>query len=136
MVGTEKESLPVMNKKEVEDEEGGLDGFDDEDFEDFETLPCNLKYVVICLTLPSLNGLLNGFLWPAYTNSFSKQWLACGAGRSCSSSWLFLPGIDSTDATGGWLLADSAASCYPLDICSFWASSTLTRSGLCLPRSW
>ena len=108
MVGTEKESLPVMNKKEVEDEEGGLDGFDDEDFEDFETLPCNLKYVVICLILPSLNGLLNGFLWPAYTLHFlNNGWpvvragLAQALGFSCrvltqqmqlaAGYWLIVP---------------------------------------------
>ena len=45
-----------------------------------------------------------------------RKWLACGAGRSCTRSWLLLSGIDSTDATGGWLLADSAAFCYPLGI--------------------
>ena len=105
MVGTEKESLPVMDKKEVEDEEGGLDGFDDEDF---ETLPCNLKYVVICLILPSLNGLLNGFLWPAYTLHFlNNGWpvvragLAQALGFSCrvltqqmqlaAGYWLIVP---------------------------------------------
>ena len=87
---------------------------------------------VVCLILPALNGLLNGFLWPAYTLYFQEQWLACGAGWSCTRSWLLLSGVDSTDAIGGWLLADSAACCYPLDICSSGPSSTSTRSGLCL----
>ena len=97
---------------------GDEDAVDDFDDEDFESLPCNLKYVVLCLILPALNGLINGFLWPAYTLYFPRKWLACGAGRSCTRSWLLLSGIDSTDATGGWLLADSAAFCYPLGICS------------------
>ena len=117
-MNTEKESLPVMDKKEVEDEEVDFDGWDDEDFEDFETLPCNLKYVVICLILPGAQWPSQWLALASLHPSFSKQWLACGAGRSCSSSWLFLPGIDSTDGTGGWLLADSAAWCYPLGICS------------------
>ena len=149
MVGTEKESLPVMNKKEVEDEEGGLDGFDDEDFEDFETLPCNLKYVVICLTLPSLNGLLNGFLWPAYTIHFQNNgWpvvragLAQALGFSCrvltqqmqlaAGYWLIVPlaVIHLTFAVLGFIYFDQEWAVFAEILVVFTIDPTCAIEGL------
>ena len=149
MVGTEKESLPVMNKKEVEDEEGGLDGFDDEDFEDFETLPCNLKYVVICLILPSLNGLLNGFLWPAYTLHFlNNGWpvvragLAQALGFSCrvltqqmqlaAGYWLIVPlaVIHLTFAVLGFIYFDQEWAVFAEILVVFTIDPTCAIEGL------
>ena len=106
MVGTEKESLPVMDK-EVEHEEGGLDyGFD----EDFETLPCNLKYVVICLILPGLNGLLNGLLWPAYTIYFlNNGWPVVRAGLAQALGFSFRVLTQQMQlAAGYWLIVPLA----------------------------
>ena len=92
---------------EVEDEEGGLDGFDDEDF---ETLPCNLKYVVICLILPGLNGLLNGFLWPAYTLHFlNNGWPVVRAGLAQALGFSFRVLTQQMQlAAGYWLIVPLA----------------------------
>eukprot|EP00434_Breviolum_minutum_P000100 symbB.v1.2.000087.t2/scaffold14.1/size489596/12 len=91
---------------EVEDEEGDLDGWDDEDFEDFETLPCNLKYVVICLILPGLNGLLNGLLWPAYTLHFlNNGWPVVRAGLAQALGFSFRVLTQQMElAAGYWLI--------------------------------
>ena len=37
------------------------DNFDDYDDDDLERLPCSVTYVLVCLVLPLLNGLINGF---------------------------------------------------------------------------
>lgn len=48
--------------KPVED---AWDEFDDMDYyDDVERLPCTLKYLVVCISLPLLNGFINGFAGP------------------------------------------------------------------------
>ena len=96
-----------MDKKEVEDAEGGLDGlglsFDDEDF---EALPCNLNYVAVCLILPALNGLLNGFLWPVYTLYFQENgWPVVRAGLAQGLGFCLRVLTQQMQLVGGyWLI--------------------------------
>ena len=54
-----------------DDDDYDDDDYDDDDLsdeeEDFESIPCSWKYVSVCILLPCLNGVLNGFVWPGYT---------------------------------------------------------------------
>ena len=94
--------LLVMDKKEVEDAEGGGDGFD----EDFEALPCNLNYVAVCLILPALNGLLNGFLWPVHTLYFQENgWPVVRAGLAQGLGFCLRVLTQQMQLVGGyWLI--------------------------------
>ena len=61
------------------------DFFDD----DFDRLPCSWKYVRVCLLLPALNGLLNAFLFPAYSLYFEEMdWPLVEAGVAVSTGFL------------------------------------------------
>ena len=89
--------------EDVEDVEDGFDGLDDEDF---ESLPCNLKYAIVCLILPALNGLLNGFLWPAYTLYFQENgWPVVRAGLAQGLGFCFRVLTQQMQlAAGYWLI--------------------------------
>ena len=91
----------------VEDVEDGVDGLDDEDF---ESLPCNLKYAIVCLILPALNGLLNGFLWPAYTLYFQENgWPVVRAGLAQGLGFCFRVLTQQMQlAAGYWLIVPLA----------------------------
>ena len=48
-------------------------------------LPCSFQYVKICIILPAVNGLLNSFIWPAYTLYFEEMgWELVRAGLGIS----------------------------------------------------
>ena len=63
---------------------------EDDDFDaldDVETLPCNLAYVFVRILMPTLNGGLNGFLWPGYSLHFvDMDWPLVMAGQV--SRWM------------------------------------------------
>ena len=88
------------------------DDFDalDLDDEDFESLPCDLNYAVVCLILPALNGLLNGFLWPAYTLYFQENgWPVVRAGLAQGLGFCFRVLTQQMQlAAGYWLIVPLA----------------------------
>eukprot|EP00438_Fugacium_kawagutii_P001944 Skav226039 [mRNA] locus=scaffold2502:181408:182621:- [translate_table: standard] len=85
--------------------------FDDFDEEDYETLPCSFKYVRICLLLPSVNGFLNAFLWPAYSLYFEEMgWPLVRAGLSITvgfGSRVFLQQLQLR--SGYWMIVPLSA---------------------------
>eukprot|EP00434_Breviolum_minutum_P039264 symbB.v1.2.034862.t2/scaffold4577.1/size37779/3 len=89
------------------------DDFDALDFDhdkDFESLPCDLNYAVVCLILPALNGLLNGFLWPAYTLYFQENgWPVVRAGLAQGLGFCFRVLTQQMQlAAGYWLIVPLA----------------------------
>ena len=96
-------ALPWLIVLVMSGDEDAVDDFDDEDF---ESLPCNLKYVVLCLILPALNGLINGFLWPAYTLYFQENgWPVVRAGLAQGLGFCFRALTQQMQlAAGYWLI--------------------------------
>ena len=76
----------------------------------FESLPCDLNYAVVCLILPALNGLLNGFLWPAYTLYFQENgWPVVRAGLAQGLGFCFRVLTQQMQlAAGYWLIVPLA----------------------------
>eukprot|EP00434_Breviolum_minutum_P015780 symbB.v1.2.013902.t2/scaffold969.1/size148062/12 len=100
-------ALPWLIVLVMSGDEDAVDDFDDEDF---ESLPCNLKYVVLCLILPALNGLINGFLWPAYTLYFQENgWPVVRAGLAQGLGFCFRALTQQMQlAAGYWLIVPLA----------------------------
>jgi len=94
-----------MDDKNADDDFGAFD-LD----EDFESLPCDLNYAVVCLILPALNGLLNGFLWPAYTLYFQENgWPVVRAGLAQGLGFCFRVLTQQMQlAAGYWLIVPLA----------------------------
>lgn len=93
--------------KDAEDAEA--DDFDALD--DIETLPCNLAYVFVCILMPTLNGGLNGFLWPGYSLHFvDMDWPLVMAGAAVTSGFLLRAATQQMQLRAGyWLIVPLAA---------------------------
>ena len=82
-----------------------INEFDDND-EDLDTIPCNLDYILVCICMPTLNGALNAFVWPAYTLHFDNMnWSLVSAGLSITLGFVLRMITQQLQLyTGYWLI--------------------------------
>ncbi len=102
-------------------------GFDEDDRdEDYETIPCGWKYVSVCLILPSLNGCLNGFIWPGYTLHFEEMgWPVTNAGLAVTIGFVLRMTTQQMQLRAGyWLIVPLSAIHLTFAILSFFYWNT------------
>lgn len=90
-----------------------------------EKLPCSWSYVCLCLLLPTLNGGLNGFMWPGYGLHFVDMgWPVVHAGLAVTFGYLFRSITQQMQLRGGYWVVVPLAGAHLVVAILAWVYST------------